>query len=164
MAPANPNKAAAQSVWKLTHVKFRDAMHTTTGDDFKKAVFYGSNEGVEVCHFPTIYITAKMDPDHPPKDGLYLRCNILEVEAKQIGDRTSQTMVGKGSVTFKTDLYYGRADTLKYDEKEDKLILEGSVNFYRIETGHAEAVNAQKVLYNRKTGKVDIDGIKSITN
>jgi lipopolysaccharide export system protein LptA len=163
----NPERQRGDSKmeWKLTHVKFRDSMDSNTKGENKKAIFYGLNEGVEVFHFLTTLINDRMDPDHPPKNALYLRCEILTVEGKQIGDRTAQTMIAQRNVTFKTDQYMGRADTVKYDESTDIVIFEGNVNLYQLlPNGQAKetAVNARKVLYNRKTGKTNIVGVTSI--
>jgi hypothetical protein len=162
--------APAKMEWKLTHVKFVDKMISKTKDNSRKATFLGLNSGVEVFHFPTIDIDANMDPDHPPKDGLYLRCEELEVEAKQTADRTTQTMIARRNVYFRTDQYLGYADIVKYDDASNIVIFEGlngnNVRLYKMVDGRPrpDSVKTSKVLYNRKTGQIESDGVKSITN
>ncbi|MBI2807993.1 MAG: hypothetical protein HYX68_23665 [Planctomycetes bacterium] len=170
--PVGPGKGTAPKAleWKLTHVKFRDSMMATTNPGSKTATFYGKNEGVEVFHFPTIKIDDKMDADRPPKDGLYLRCEILNVDSRQRGDRTVQTMIAKKNVNFKTDQYFGQADIVKFDESTDIVILEGlngrDVQLFQWVNGTAQRATVQttKVLYNRRTGELKTDGVKSLTN
>ncbi len=136
----------------------------------RNATFFGENGGVEVFHFPTIDINAKMDPDNPPKDGLYLRCGILKVDGEQILDRVSQTLVAQQNCFFRSDKYMGTADIIKYDEKNDIIILEGKngnvVRMFQFVSGGEPTVvaTATKVLYNRKTGKIDTEGVRSLTN
>jgi hypothetical protein len=160
----------AKLEWKLTHVKFSDSMTANTNANTKKATFYGASSGVEVFHFPTIDIDANMDPDRPPKDGLYLRCEVLEVEGKQTADRTTHTMIARRNVYFRTDKYLGHADIVKYDESTDIVIFEGlngnKVQLYKMINDRpvAESVTTTKVLYNRKTGQIHTHGVQSIMN
>ena len=93
----------AKQEWKLTHVKFSQQMTSNTKANTKKATFYGSNSGVEVFHFPTLNIDDNMDPDRPKKDSIHLRCDVLEVEGKQAGERTTQTMIAKSSAIIIRD-------------------------------------------------------------
>jgi hypothetical protein len=172
-APGTPQPKAgpAKLEWKLTHVKFTQQMTSNTKANNKKATFYGSNSGVEVFHFPTLNIDDNMDPDRPKKDCIHLRCDVLEVEGKQTGDRTTQTMIAKTNVYFRTDKHLGYADILKYDENTDIVIFESlngnPVRLYKMDAAGRpvpESVHSRKVLYNRKTGQIDTEGVKSITN
>ncbi len=170
-APADgETKKEATPVWKLTRVLFRDRAFSNTKAATRNATFFGENGGVEVFHFPTIDINAKMDPDNPPKDGLYLRCGILKVDGEQILDRVSQTLVAQQNCFFRSDKYMGTADIIKYDEKNDIIILEGKngnvVRMFQFVSGGEPTVvaTATKVLYNRKTGKIDTEGVRSLTN
>ncbi|MSQ95014.1 MAG: hypothetical protein EXR98_10730 [Gemmataceae bacterium] len=170
MPAANNNAGPKKTEWKLTNVKFRDHMLAEQKPEVKTATFYGYSSGVEVFHFATVDINAKMNADKPPKDGLYLRCEILTVEERKIGDRVSQTMIAKQNVIFKTDKYFGRADIMKYDEAKDVIILEAApgnvVQLYQLENNQPNpgTVNSTKVLYNRKTGEIRSEGVKSLTN
>ncbi len=168
MAPVEPKKNAS-GVWKLTRIQFRDRAFSNTKAATRNATFFGDNGGVEVFHFPSIDINAKLDPDNPSKDSLYLRCGILKVDGEQNLDRVSQTMIAQQNVFFRTDKYLGTADILKYDEKNDIIILEGLngnvVRLFQMVDGQQSTVaTSTKVLYNRKTGKIDTEGVRSIMN
>ncbi len=171
LAPPPGAKAPpAKTEWKLTHVKFRDHMHANNKPGVKTAKFYGQHGGIEVFHFPSNDIKATMDPDHPPKDGLFLRCEMLEVEARQALGRTSHIMIARQNVFFRTDQYQGNADIVKYDEANDIVIFEALngklVQMYQITARgiEASAVRSSKVLYNRRTGTMETEGVKSISN
>ncbi len=166
--PGAKDAAPKKMEWKLTNVKFRYNMLADQKPDVKTASFYGDNSGVEVFHFPTIDINAKMNADRPPKDGLYLRCEMLTVEERRVGDRVSQTMIAKQNVIFKTDQYFGRADVMKFDESKDIVILEGlngnTVQLTKLSDNQPAVVNSTKVLYNRRTGEIRSEGVKSLSN
>ena len=147
-------------------------MHSTTKGNTKNAKFY-ANPGtfVEVFRFPTIDINAVMDPDRPPKDGFFLRCEMLDVEGREDKDRTTQFMIAKQNVFFKTDKYTGEADIVTYNESTDIVTLEGLNGnlvrlFENVQNGppRPSAIRSSKVLYNRKTGQLESAGVKSITN
>jgi len=115
-------------------------------------------------------IEQKMDPDNPPKDGLYMRCEMLQVKAEKLADRTIHTMIGRRNVYFRTEQFLGYADVVKYDETNDKVIFEGlngnPVRLYKLTNDRTQipAFTGTRVLYNRKTGTLDTEGVKSITN
>ncbi len=167
---APTNNTLARIEWKLTHVKFRDRMYSNIRATTKNAIFRGDNSGVEVFHFATTDINAKMNADRPGKDQLYMRCSELTVEGQQNGDRTTQRFTAKYNVEFRTDKYFGQADTVKYDENMEIVIFEGSqgnlVRLYQWVEGQAQqvAVKTTRVLYNRKTGILTSDGVKSLSN
>ena len=174
IAPLAPggNTAPTPLVWKLTHIKFTDRMYSNSKAANKNATFYGHNSGVEVFHFPTTDINAKMDPDRVPKDGLFLRCGVLHVESKQARDRTTQYMVAQQNCEFRTDKHMGYADIVKYDESTDIVIFEGvngnMVRMFEFRPGESQpqpmTIRSTKVLYNRKTGTMESAGVKSISN
>lgn len=159
-------KPAPAKEWKLTHVNFSDSMYTNSKANLKKTTFYGSSNGVEVFHFATTDIDAKMDPDRPPENGLYLRCEMLTIEGKEEAGRTTQTMIGERNVHFRTDKYFGSADIVKYVENSDVVILEANpgnqVRLHDQTNKQPVVFNSSKVLYNRRTGKIDTEGVKSI--
>ena len=62
------------------------------------------------------FIQAVMNPNNPPKDGMYLKCGILNVEGRQNAGKTTQYMVAKDNVYFRTEQYVGNADILTYNE------------------------------------------------
>lgn len=172
--PAQPKEKSAtgKGQWMLTHVKYPSRMFYNQEDKIKKATFWADpGTFVEVYHFPTTDINATMDPDHPPKDGLYLRCENLVVRGEEHGERTTQVMVARQNVYFHTDVYTGYADVMKFDENTDMVTLECSGgNFVRLykmdENGNREPVafRSERVLYNRKSGEIVTTGVKSIEN
>ncbi len=171
--PKSKSNADGKGQWTLTDVRFPAHMFYCTDEKIKKATFWAdAGTFVEVFHFPTIHITDKMDPDHPPKDGLYLRSENLVVRGEEHGDRTTQIMIARQNVYFRTDTYTGYCDVLKYDENADMVTMECSqgklVQLYKLDatTGRPTGsdVRSAKVLYNRKTGEITTTGVKSITN
>jgi hypothetical protein len=158
--------------WTLTDVKFPVRMFYSSDEKIKKATFWASaGTFVEVHHFPTTDINAVMDPDHPPKDGLYLRSENLVLRGEEHGDRTNQIMIARQNVYFRTDTYIGYCDVLKYDENTDLVTMECfNGNVVRMnkldESGRPmrSSVKSAKVLYNRKTGEITTTGVKSIEN
>jgi hypothetical protein len=168
--PIDPKAPPAQQEWKLTHVKFADRMFSNTKAATKNAIFRGHNSGVEVFHFATTDINAKMNADRPAKDQLYLRCGELHVEGRQFVDRTTQSMIAKHNVEFRTDKYLGYADVVKYDEATEIVIFEGvngnPVRLFEFVDGTPRQFTAttSKVLYNRKTGSMEGAGVRSLSN
>jgi hypothetical protein len=165
------NEAKPNQQWMLTHVKFPARMFYSADEKSKKATFWADpGNFVEVFHFPTIDINGTMNPDQPPKDGLYLRCENLVVRGEQVKGRVVQTMIARQNVYFRTDTYMGFADIVKYDEHTDHVTMEGAngnpVRLYKYVDGVRRDVSmtSDKVLYNRKTGDVTTTGVKSIQN
>ena len=168
---AKPNPSPQPSVWEQTRIDFTDTMRSNTKANTKNAKFYGANSGVEVFHFPTTKIEENMDPVHPPKDGFYLQCDYLEVTGQQTGNKTTQLMIADGpNVYFKTDQIVGTANTVTFNEATDIIIFEArGGNVVRLSkldgaTSQPIAVNATKVLYNRRTGQFSLDSVKSFSN
>ncbi|MBM3994753.1 MAG: hypothetical protein FJ303_11455 [Planctomycetes bacterium] len=156
--------------WKLTHVRFGHSMNSIPRPDGRKTTFFGENAGVEVFHFSTVNIDAAMNPDQPPEGGLYLRCDDLVLEGKQNADRTTHIMIATRNVYFRTDKHVGYADIMKFDEVNDRVILEGvngnPVRLYEVNGDRLvpASIKSSKVLYNRRTGQIDTEGVKSISN
>ena len=160
---AAPN---AKPEWKLTRIDFMMRMGSRTEGKNKIATFYGD---VEVQYFPSIDIQAVMNINSPPKDGLYLRCGILTVESRENEAKTTQNLIAQQDVYFRTEQYVGNADVVKYDERTDTVIFEGTngntVRMSQIIDGRPQQMNfnSAKVLYNRKTGKMESDGVRSLS-
>ncbi len=127
---------------------------------------------MEVYHQPADNPDVKVDPDHPPKGGLYLRCSLLTVLSRALPDgKTTQFMWAERSVSFRTPEFYGTADIVKYDQSKEQIIFEGSGGnlavIYRFVPGQGAGVEtstmrARKIVYERKTGKFNSDGAKEI--
>jgi hypothetical protein len=160
--PAPHPKADAPKeadVMKLTRVLFERRMYSNNKDNLRTAKFY---ENVEVVHFPTEDPDAKMNVDNPPKDGFYMRCNVLSVFTRQLDNKTSQMMEASGNVFFRAQEFFGKAAVVKYNESLDQIIFEGTegnpATVYKKLPGmqQPQEIRAVQILYNRKTGKFEI--------
>jgi hypothetical protein len=130
-------------------------------------------DNVEVYHQPAENPDVKVDPDHPPKDGLYMRCSLLTVFSQPLADgKTSQLMRAEKSVSFRTPEFYGTADIVKYDQAKEQIIFEGVGSnlavLYRFTprqgAGAApDVIRGRQILYERKTGKFILEGGKEIS-
>ena len=158
--PADPKKASEQEM-KLTRIEFKGNMFSKlVTKTSKQAKFY---DQVEVCHFPSERLDAEMDANRPPKNGFYLRCETLNVSTQEFEGKTSQRMHAERNVEIRTENITAFCDTLKYDEAQDQIILEGKegnpVQLFekKIDQAQPKKVSAGRILYNRKAGTWQID-------
>jgi len=172
-APAKPRAAppgtkAADEVMKLTRIDFGGRMFSNSKTKDRTTKFY---DNVEVYHQPSENPDVKVDPDHPPKDGLYLRCSLLTVFSQPLANgKANQLMRAEKAVSFRTPEFYGTADVVKYDESKEQIIFEGvGGNFatlYQFASAGAgsqpKEIKGRQILYERKTGRFTIDGGKEI--
>ena len=162
--PTTPGTKTDQQL-KLTRILFEGRMFSNNKDNSRNAKFYNN---VEVFHFPSEDPDAQMNPDSPPKDGFYMRCNILNVFTRQIDGKSSQMMMAQQKVFFRTQEFFGNADVVKYDESQEQVIFEGSegnpATLYQKRPGEAQLreIKGSKILYNRKTGVFQLEGGKVI--
>ena len=96
--------------------------HATRPADRSIAKFY---DNVEVYHQPGDNLDAPVNPNEPPKDGFYLRCNNLTVSKQERDGQIFQTMVAENNAFFRTPEFYGNAKTIKYDQSTEIIIFEG---------------------------------------
>jgi hypothetical protein len=156
--PAAPRPQKSAEVLKLTRIEFVGMMYSNNKSVIKNAKFF---QDVHVYHFPADSLDAVMNPDNPPKDGFYLRCELLSVAARQVGNKRSQIMVAEDRVFFRTEEFYGYADVVKYNEESEMIIFEATksphVIIYKqtVKGGKAQPVTGKKILYNRRTGEID---------
>jgi hypothetical protein len=151
-------------------VDFNDGMVSVKRGDTRNATFHGRGSGVVVYYFPTTEILANMDVNHPPKDGIYMQCDFLQVTAQEVDGKTIHQMVAKGdNVYFKTDKYVGTANMITFNENTDIIIFEATPgNLVRmnevlsVNTTRPMNANSRRVLYNRKTGTMTVDDSQSI--
>ena len=126
-------------------------------------------DNVEIYHAPGDRPDMKMDPDHPPKGGFYMRCEMLKVYTMKMGkDKTSQIMEANNKVTFRTQEFFGNASSAKYNESQELMIFEGTAGnpakLYQFvpRTTQTRDTVAMKILYNRRTGAITIEDAKQI--
>jgi len=165
---AAPGPQKADDQLNLTRIDFGGRMFSNSKAKDRTTKFY---DNVEVFHLPADNPDVPVDPDHPPKGGLYLRCNLLTVFNEPLpGGKTNQLMRAERSVSFRTPEFYGTADIVKYNEGRDQIIFEGAdgnyATLYQF-TGPAAGnrpreIKGRQILYERKTGKLIVDGGKEI--
>ncbi len=160
--PKNPKgntKPAEQT--KLTRVEFRGWLFSKTMESTRQSKFY---DYVEVYHLPAAHPDVVIDRTKPPKDGFYLRCHLLEVYSRPVNGKNAQLMEAKRQVTFQTDEFFGRADTVKFDESDDVIVFEANpgsmvvINKILPDGTAGQEIRGTKVLYNRKNGAFQVDG------
>ncbi len=158
--PVDPMKAAVPEM-KLTRIEFKGNMFSKlVTKTSKQAKFY---DQVEVHHFPAERVDAEMDANRPPRNGFYLRCETLNVSTQEADGKTSQRMLAERNVEIRTDNITAFCDTVKYDEAQDQIILEGKdgnpVQLFekKIDQAQPKKVSAGRILYNRKAGTWQID-------
>ena len=166
--PASPHAPAAEQKKMLTIVEFTGWMSSKAYGKNRRTVF---RDNVDLHHFPAESPDVKPDPDHPPKDGLYLHCSMLKIDSQAMPDgKTNQIMWAEEGVTFRTPEFYGTADVVKYDESLNRIIFEGlNGNYARLYQFNGQgagaepkAITGRQILYERKTGRINADGVTSI--
>jgi lipopolysaccharide export system protein LptA len=165
--PASPKAPAAEPKKMLTIVEFTGSMFSKAYGKDRYTVF---RENVDLHHFPAESPDVKPDPDHPPKDGMYLHCGTLNIWSKALADgKTNQIMKAETSVSFRTPEFYGTADVVTYDEQLDRMVFEGLngsyARLYQLNpqgAGVAKTIPGKKILYERKTGRINADGVPMI--
>jgi hypothetical protein len=152
----------------LTRIDFGGRMWSNDKAKNRTTKFY---DNVEVYHLPADNPNVQVDPDHPPKGGLYLRCSLLTVYSQPLaGGKTNQLMCAEQSVSFRTPEFYGTADIVKYNENRDQIIFEGAngnyARLYQFTSQGAgsrpKEITGRQILYERKTGKLIVDGGREI--
>jgi hypothetical protein len=163
-APRRPSTSPAGKTEKqepkLTHVKFSERMQAW--NQRRMAIFYGD---VHVVHVPSDDPYLKIDLNHPPEGYMYLHCQKLSVFSRLLpdGKTKSQEMEAHGKVDIEAKEFFGRAEVVKYDEAEDRVIFEGGegglATLYRVRARAEppEPVSGKKITYWRKTGLFKVD-------
>jgi hypothetical protein len=152
---------------KLTYVSFNGRMWA----DNKKRVATFTDE-VRVLHLPAKNPNLAIDltkmVDNLPEGGLYLQSDALEVNSKQENGKNSQEMTATGRVFVKAQEFYGRAWRVTYVENKDQVIFYGgdkgaSAYLYRVTVKgrDPDLIEANKIIYLRKTGEFSVDGGKT---
>ncbi len=148
---------------QLTRIEFLGSMSSNNKDNLRTSTFY---DNVEVMHCPADRPDVEMNPDRPPKDGFYLRCNKLRVYTRNDGKgKNSQYMWAEQDTFFRTVDFYGRAAMIKYNQSTETIIFEGTpgnpATLYqepRAAGQEPRQIQGNKILYNRRTGTFQIEG------
>lgn len=164
----NPVNASQEQRLNFTRVDFDGRMFGSQKQGGPKiAIFY---DNVEVHHQPGGDPDMKVNPDKPPKDGFYMRCNNLKVSTIERDGKSFQYMIAENNAFFRTPEFSGNADVIKYDQSQEIVIFEGkngnSTKLYKLRGDGAkpQLIEGRKILYNRKTGTFTLDGGKVISS
>ncbi len=148
-----------------TRIFFEERMSSKNAENSRTDLY---QKNVEVYHFPTEDPDSRVDADTPPKDGFYMRCNILENYTSHDTDKPTRMMLAGGNVFFRSQDFFGRAAAVKYNESSDQLTFEGNednpATMYRKGQGQAapQEIKGSRIIYNRKTGDFQIEGGNAI--
>jgi lipopolysaccharide export system protein LptA len=156
---------------KLTYIVFRNRMYANNRTN--KAVFWG---GVRVLNLPCTDPLVDLDldtlPDHLPKDSMYLTCDQLTVLRTPVQKRLpdgkmgpgyEQEMTAEGRVVVQAPEFWGRANTVTFNEDKDQIIFDGGedglATLYKRDVPGAkmQEVRGKKITLIRKTGFFKID-------
>jgi lipopolysaccharide export system protein LptA len=169
-APKNAPGGAKEvkQEFKITHVRFKGKMWGKNKDKDNRRVTF--TEDVDVVHVPADRPDLAIDIDHPPPGCMYLRCERLEVMTTRLPDgRTNQEMVAQRKVYVRSQEFEGIAETVKYDEAQDRVIFEGGENskvtLYHVKTrgGVQDNLTAHKITYWRRTNDYTMDKSSGLT-
>ena len=160
-----------EEVMKWTRVYFDGRVFSRpTAGDGRRTTFH---DQVRVFHQPGDDPNAR-DPVAVVKGGLIMTCQVLDIVNWKVGGKTTQLMTahgGNGLVNFQTDEYTGHAKTVKVDDSQDLIVFEGVpgapatiFKMAAVKGGQARPVIGMKLLYNRKTGEINADGVRAISS
>jgi len=144
---------------QLTRVIYTGTLHADNKQHI--ATFY---DDVEVFHGPADDPNLSIDKAHLPPGFMYLQCKMLKVLSESLPNgQKNQKMQATGQVRIRSNDYWGDAQIVKFDESDDRIILDGGVgmaHLYRVLAPGAEPdkVEANKIIYNRKTKLYSIGG------
>jgi hypothetical protein len=151
----------------VTHVAFRDRMQAKNHEN-RTATFWGD---VHAVHVPSDRPDLEVDTDKLPPGCVYLRCERLRVLTHRLADgRSSEEMVGEGKVTIRANEFSGVAEAVKFDEAQDRVILEGGegglATLYQAKNrgGDQAAVTGKKIIYWRRLDKFRIEDSEGLTS
>src|SRR5262249_396785 len=107
-------------ILSLLSYKGRMFANSTT----RTAIFY---DGIELIRVPTNDPTLAIGMDKLPEGAFSLRCDVLAVSHRQEANAdAAQQFQARGHAVVQSRKFSGRADTVKYDESKDLLVLEAS--------------------------------------
>jgi lipopolysaccharide export system protein LptA len=144
---------------QLTRVIYAGTLHADNKQ--RIATFY---DDVEVYHGPSDDPNLKIDKAHLPPGFMHLQCKMLKVLTEPLPNgQKNQKMQATGQVRIRSNDYWGDAQIVKFDESDDRIILDGGTgmaHLYRVLAPGAkpDKVEGHKISYNRKTKLYTVDG------
>jgi lipopolysaccharide export system protein LptA len=167
-----PNAGKDDFILKWTRIRFTGNMvsYPLAVGDGRHTKFY---DQVRVFHAPGDKLPAD-DPIAPTKGSLFLTCEKLEVTAHKMKDKTFQEMTAHGGsrvVNFQTDEFRGTSLTVNFNEETDIVIFEGTqavpaviYQLPKIQGGAPKVLQGRKILYKRKSGEFELNGVRVISS
>src|SRR5262249_33210183 len=105
---------------KLTRVQYLGRM---LANNKQRLVTFTAR--VDVYHLPAERHDVAIDTTRLPPSCLHMRCEELKVLGKQPESRSSQVMIARGRAEVQAQEFFGRAETISYDEGKDQMIFDG---------------------------------------
>ena len=172
--PSRPGQGKDEDSMKLTCVEYADRMLANKKTNVAYfygtvRVFYKPVEDFETARAEEIEL-GRIFEKKLPEGSMYLRCEKLVVRQRpQPKGKATQEMMATGRAEVFSQEFNGRAERISFDEKKDQVIFDGG------ESGTAilhkapkfpgrppTRIIAQKIIYERNTGKHEAFGVKSI--
>ena len=153
---------------KYTRIMYDDHMQATRAVGNKSADVVAFSGGVLLVHLPGDDPDVAVDPDRPPPGALVVSCAELKaLHQKRENHQTDQQFDASGNVRVRGQGFHALADVLKFDESEDRLILQGQGKpawLWRQARpgGQFEPVRAKKIWYWIKANNVRFDDTEAI--
>jgi hypothetical protein len=158
-SPPQPPPSKDEGETKLTRITYEGWMYANKKKGLAKFL-----DKVVMIHVPTDDPSLQLDENHLPPGYLYLSCEILEVLKNNLPDGKSyQEMRAYKNVAIETQEFTGNAETVKYDESKEQVILEGSDSNPAILTRQKgrgtdpDTVRGRKIIYLRSTGEYHVE-------
>jgi hypothetical protein len=161
----NPAKRPAgdKDEMKLTYIKYGNSMY---GDKNTNEVKFRGN--VEVFNLPAKDPNMALDTTKLPPGCFYMRSENLSVLGRSEKHKY-QNMRATDNVVVQSPEMFGRASRVTYDEEKDQIVFEGldggMASVTKIEPSlgtNQKATIAQKITYDRKSGKLYVEGVAGI--
>jgi lipopolysaccharide export system protein LptA len=165
--PAAPRAAGGEM--KMTYVAFQNRMDANSRKN--TAQFWGN---VRIINFPcnrhdtVIDLDVMLAADLPDK-AVYMRCDRLRVLDSTTDGKSNKEMWAHGKVYVQGREFYARADTVTYNQAKEQVIFHGEesgmATLYKIDQkgGKPQLVEARKIIYNRTTGEIRVEGAREAT-
>jgi lipopolysaccharide export system protein LptA len=163
---AGPAKKAPEM--KMTYVAFKNRMDANSKSG--KAAFWGDVRALNLpCpkHDTVIDLDIILAKDLP-EGAVFIRCDRLHVLDRPTQGKSNKQMEGIGRVTVQGRDFDASSQSIFYDQLKEQIILYGSDSVpavLRKESrpgAERSKVEGRTIIYDRKTGKIDVQGASSI--
>ncbi len=147
---------------KLTFIQYSQRLYANS--KMNKASFYGQ---VRVLNLPSNEPTRQINLEDIvadlPREALYMSCDRMTVLNRGTKTHSQQEMLAQGRVTIKAREFWGRAETISFNEAKDQIILDGGEDgeatlFKEVGKGAPpQKITGRKITYIRSTGAFKLD-------